>query len=109
MPLIKCPDCGREVSDSAENCLQCGAPISPKETGAEYVGRSVGAFVRFVLAVIVSGFTWLVLDVAVVSGIEDNMAYYIVPLVIFFAIMFAFRFVLWAIIILIGLAFIFEN
>ena len=105
MPLIKCPDCGREVSDSAENCLQCGAPISPKETGAEYVGRSVGAFVRFVLAVILSSFTLLVLDTA--PGVED--AYYIVPLVIFFAIMFAFRFVLWAIIILIGLAFIFEN
>ena len=28
MPLIKCPDCGREVSPSAPACLQCGRPIA---------------------------------------------------------------------------------
>lgn len=27
MPLIKCPDCGREVSDQAPACVQCGRPI----------------------------------------------------------------------------------
>jgi hypothetical protein len=26
MALIKCPDCGQEVSDSAEKCLNCGKP-----------------------------------------------------------------------------------
>jgi hypothetical protein len=29
MALIKCPDCGREVSDRAPTCPQCGAPIRP--------------------------------------------------------------------------------
>lgn len=28
MALIKCPECGREVSDKAESCPQCGYPIS---------------------------------------------------------------------------------
>lgn len=28
MALIKCSECGREVSDKAESCPQCGAPIA---------------------------------------------------------------------------------
>lgn len=29
MPLIKCPDCGKEVSDKAPVCPNCGRPIAP--------------------------------------------------------------------------------
>lgn len=32
MALIKCPECGREVSDRAGNCPQCGFPISSLKT-----------------------------------------------------------------------------
>lgn len=28
MALIKCPECGREISSSAESCIHCGCPIS---------------------------------------------------------------------------------
>lgn len=28
MPLIKCPECGREISDKAESCPGCGCPSS---------------------------------------------------------------------------------
>ena len=28
MALIKCSECGRQVSDKAESCPQCGAPIA---------------------------------------------------------------------------------
>lgn len=27
MSLIKCPDCGKEVSENAKTCMYCGAPI----------------------------------------------------------------------------------
>ena len=27
MGLIKCPDCGKEISDRAKVCINCGAPI----------------------------------------------------------------------------------
>ena len=27
MALIKCPDCGREVSDKSKQCIHCGCPI----------------------------------------------------------------------------------
>lgn len=27
MALIKCPECGKEISDKAEKCIHCGCPI----------------------------------------------------------------------------------
>jgi len=27
MSLVKCPECGREVSDQAPTCPQCGKPL----------------------------------------------------------------------------------
>ena len=33
MALMKCPDCGREVSDRANSCPFCGCPIGPAATG----------------------------------------------------------------------------
>lgn len=28
MALIKCPECGREISDKAKSCIHCGCPLS---------------------------------------------------------------------------------
>lgn len=28
MPLISCPDCGAQVSDTAPSCVKCGRPIA---------------------------------------------------------------------------------
>ena len=28
MALIKCPECGKEVSDKAQSCPNCGCPLS---------------------------------------------------------------------------------
>ncbi len=30
MAMIKCPECGKEVSDKADACPNCGNPISEK-------------------------------------------------------------------------------
>ena len=30
MALVKCPECGREVSSTARTCPGCGAPIDTK-------------------------------------------------------------------------------
>lgn len=32
MSLIKCPECGKEVSDKSEVCIHCGYPINKKRT-----------------------------------------------------------------------------
>ena len=34
MALIKCKECGNEVSDKAENCPECGAKVGPKQYGS---------------------------------------------------------------------------
>lgn len=31
MSLIKCPECGKEISDKASYCLNCGCPLNNKE------------------------------------------------------------------------------
>ena len=32
MPLINCPDCGKEVSDRAKACIHCGCPLEELQT-----------------------------------------------------------------------------
>ncbi|MBD5511793.1 MAG: zinc ribbon domain-containing protein [Lachnospiraceae bacterium] len=27
MALIKCPECGAEISDKADKCIKCGCPL----------------------------------------------------------------------------------
>lgn len=31
MSLIKCPECGKEVSDKASTCIHCGCPLSAQK------------------------------------------------------------------------------
>lgn len=31
MSLIKCPECGRQISDQSESCIHCGFPIKQKD------------------------------------------------------------------------------
>jgi hypothetical protein len=39
MALIKCNQCGREVSDKAQSCPNCGAPIASKDNTASDVPK----------------------------------------------------------------------
>ena len=36
MALIKCPECGKDVSDKSISCPNCGYPIPKKEDEWEY-------------------------------------------------------------------------
>ncbi len=51
MALIKCPECGREISDKAVNCPNCGAPVQSKQNSKEgkVSGISITALVFSVL------------------------------------------------------------
>lgn len=37
MALIKCSECGKEVSENAEKCIHCGNPISNKQSNEEVI------------------------------------------------------------------------
>lgn len=45
MALIKCPDCGKDVSDEAPSCIHCGKPkpgeIPPPETPQQKLQREL--------------------------------------------------------------------
>ena len=34
MALIKCPECGRDISDKAKACINCGYPLNEEQTDA---------------------------------------------------------------------------
>ena len=31
MALIKCAECGRDISDTSDKCIHCGCPIEKKK------------------------------------------------------------------------------
>lgn len=35
MALIKCPECGKEISDKAKSCIHCGCPLDEVITSGE--------------------------------------------------------------------------
>lgn len=54
MPLITCPDCGRDVSDLAPTCPQCGrplaagagaVPVDPRGSGGNAIAALASFFV----------------------------------------------------------------
>lgn len=44
MALIKCPECGREISDKAVNCPGCGAPVKVKKEGEDTYSNGYGEY-----------------------------------------------------------------
>ena len=61
MGLIMCPDCGKEISESAATCINCGRPMQaipsnvPAQTsgGTESSGSGlVGAFIAIIGVVV---------------------------------------------------------
>ena len=41
MALIKCPECGKEVSDRAPSCVNCGCPIQSQKAESEVVIKAL--------------------------------------------------------------------
>lgn len=54
MALIKCPECGREISDKSEQCIHCGYPL-PKEESSTFLFNGVELDKNFFLNPDVSG------------------------------------------------------
>ena len=45
MALIKCMECGREISDKAEKCIHCGCPIKPQIKQGKAVFKNSDDFI----------------------------------------------------------------
>ena len=51
MALIKCPECGKEISSEADACIHCGFPIKKKQKRRlSTTERKGGCDLKFFLA-----------------------------------------------------------
>ena len=68
MALVQCPECGKEVSDTANNCPNCGYPIAQKEVTDNPVSSTIASNApkkKFPLKAIVGACLLIVLIVGV--------------------------------------------
>lgn len=42
MPLIKCPEYGKEISDKSKQCIHCGYPLQPRLTSDKVICTFLG-------------------------------------------------------------------
>ena len=64
MALIKCPECGNQISDKAESCPKCGYELNKKETpttsdnkvASSFMNKGNIKYILIILAIIVAGF-----------------------------------------------------
>lgn len=63
MALIKCPECGQEVSDIAKSCPHCGCPI---------VQKKIKKFSKKSIMVLLIIFLLLIITVGVITLIKNN-------------------------------------
>jgi len=55
MALVKCPECGREVSSAAASCPGCGHPIRPAVSAPSTPQRKWSPGVAAVLSLVIPG------------------------------------------------------
>lgn len=84
MALIKCPECGREISNRAANCPNCGFPMndvkpnaqenSTNDTNPSNPSKDKGRMPRWVLALIIVGSILLIGGIVLLclSGISNR-------------------------------------
>lgn len=68
MALIKCPECGNQISDKAESCPKCGYELNKKETpttsdnkvASSFMNKGNIKYILIILAIIVAGFLFLI-------------------------------------------------
>ncbi len=53
MALIKCPECGQDISDTCENCIHCGCPIRKGEKINKKIAFGVGGLAVVVVIAII--------------------------------------------------------
>ena len=73
MALIKCPECGKEVSDKALSCPKCGCPINVIVTETEQERINVRRKNKGKICLIFGGILFLVSIVFSISVYETTL------------------------------------
>lgn len=77
MALINCPECGKEISDMAKNCPNCGYCLSKREIKNNRICFILGiiSFLIGVLFIFVNAF-WILYGILfIISGIFNVILY----------------------------------
>ena len=76
MAIIKCPECGKEISDSAKNCIYCGYPINRPKFEIKKLLEDIKMKIPVKKMVIISGFSAFAIACIVIvfinSSLNDN-------------------------------------
>lgn len=46
MAIIKCPECGKDISEKATHCIHCGYPIKPRSAQPVQIVHQEGCFLK---------------------------------------------------------------
>ena len=49
MAMIKCPECGKDISSKAVSCPGCGTPISPRSSSQPFKSPGTAAVLSFLI------------------------------------------------------------
>lgn len=78
MALIKCPECGKEISDKATNCPGCGYPVLlrkknliPEFTEIKIQGKNELSTARMVIGIVMLVFSTLVIFQSCSAGLYN--------------------------------------
>lgn len=95
MALIKCGECGAEVSDKASACVKCGAPITQmkeeQRVTTQETGKPIKAYTLMAVIVLIVG---MLMWISAVTGSTTE----VIGKVLFFAglgLFFVFRSLAW--------------
>ena len=81
MPLIKCPDCEKEISDQAPTCPHCGRPsthLATKKRHAEAKRYNQVSWMIFALALLsaLAG-AWAIAAVSLLAALVLSIIYHV--------------------------------
>ena len=67
MTLIRCPECGKEISDSAKTCVECGYPIKKYRNNTSFINIFESINKKILVGIIA-----IVIVVAILLGVNRS-------------------------------------
>lgn len=73
MAMIKCKECGKEVSDKAKTCIHCGCPVNESNAKKDNITiNTISSKLSEKKVIFVIGFIVVALLVVIISKLSDN-------------------------------------
>lgn len=72
MALIKCPECGKEISDTAKSCPNCGYKIHNKKSFLHFLNDGTNCIICIVINIVLS-----LIGIAMFSKGKSEMLFWV--------------------------------